>query len=63
MFAFLDDVYVVAPPERVRVLYNALAAALWAHARIRLHEGGSGMLPARNHPTSPTLQPIPNPSG
>ena len=39
MFAFLDDVYVVAPPERVRVLYDALAAALWAHARIRLHEG------------------------
>eukprot|EP00439_Symbiodinium_sp_Y106_P055787 s4313_g7.t1 len=36
---FLDDVYVVNPPERVRVLYNALAAALWAHARIRLHEG------------------------
>eukprot|EP00439_Symbiodinium_sp_Y106_P000394 s14575_g1.t1 len=39
VFAFLDDVYVVAPPERVRVLYDALAAALWAHARIRLHEG------------------------
>ena len=39
VFAFLDDVYVVAPPERVRVLYDALAAALWAHARIRQHKG------------------------
>ena len=65
VFAFLDDVYVVAPPERVRVLYDALAAALWAHARIGCTRArpGSGMLPARNHPTSPTLQPIPNPSG
>ena len=39
IFAFLDDVYLVAAPERVRALYDALAAALWHHARIRLHEG------------------------
>eukprot|EP00439_Symbiodinium_sp_Y106_P036019 s8089_g4.t1 len=39
IFAFLDDVYVVSAPERVRTLYDALAAALWHSARIRLHEG------------------------
>ena len=39
IFAFLDDVYVVSAPERVRTIYDALAAALWHSARIRLHEG------------------------
>eukprot|EP00439_Symbiodinium_sp_Y106_P022169 s7562_g2.t1 len=39
VFAFLDDVYIVALPERVRALYDALSAALWERARIRLHEG------------------------
>ena len=39
IFAFLDDVYVVSAPERVRTLYDALAATLWHRARIRLHEG------------------------
>ena len=39
VFAFLDDVYIVALPERVRALYDALSAALWERARIRLHQG------------------------
>ncbi|CAE7242891.1 unnamed protein product [Symbiodinium sp. CCMP2592] len=39
VFAFLDDTYVVAAPDRVRTLYDALAAALWDRARIRLHQG------------------------
>ena len=39
ILAFLDDVYIVAAPERVRTLYDALAAALWHRARIRFHEG------------------------
>ena len=39
VFAFLDDVYVVALPERIRELYDLLAAALWNRARVRLHEG------------------------
>ena len=38
VFAFLDDVYVVALPERIRELYDLLAAALWNRARVRLHE-------------------------
>ena len=39
VFAFLDDVYIVALPERTRALYDALRNALWDRARIRLHEG------------------------
>ena len=39
VFAFLDDVYIVALPERTRALYDALSNALWDRARIRLHEG------------------------
>ena len=39
VFAFLDDIYVVAEPERVRPLLDALSAALWEHARVRLHAG------------------------
>ena len=39
VFAFLDDVYIVALPERTRALYDALSTALWDRARIRLHEG------------------------
>ncbi|CAE7924529.1 unnamed protein product, partial [Symbiodinium sp. KB8] len=37
VFAFLDDVYIVALPES-RALYDALSTALWDRARIRLHE-------------------------
>ena len=36
--AFLDDVYVLCPPERVRTIYDALEAAL-ADAGIELHSG------------------------
>ena len=39
MFAFLDDTYIVAAPECVRTLYDALASVLWDRARIRLHQG------------------------
>ena len=39
VFAFLDDVYIVALPERIRALYDALSAALWNRARLCLHEG------------------------
>ena len=37
-FAFLDDTYIIVPPERIRPLYDALACALWEHACVRLHE-------------------------
>ena len=39
VFAFLDDTYIVAAPDRVRTLYDTLASALWDRARIRLHQG------------------------
>ena len=39
LFAFLDDIYIVANPERVRPLLDALSAALWEHARVQLHAG------------------------
>ncbi|OLP82880.1 hypothetical protein AK812_SmicGene36427 [Symbiodinium microadriaticum] len=39
IFAFLDDTYVVANPDRVRTLYDAFRAALWRHARVELNRG------------------------
>ena len=39
IFAFLDDVYVVASPQRVKPLHDALTRALWAHARVQLNAG------------------------
>ena len=39
MHAFLDDVYIVCQPERVRVLFDMLAGALTRVAGIRPHDG------------------------
>ena len=39
VFAFLDDTYVVAPPERVAAVHATLQEALWNHARIQLNAG------------------------
>ena len=39
LFAFLDDVYVVAQPARIRVLHNLLGAKLHEGVGIQLHEG------------------------
>ena len=39
LFAYLDDVYAVCKPERVRVVYDKLADALFRLAGIRLHQG------------------------
>ena len=36
VFAFLDDVYVVALPDRVRELHAAVEVALWKHAHVQL---------------------------
>ena len=37
--AFLDDVYVICKPERVRPIYDLLAAHLYDSAGIQLHTG------------------------
>ena len=37
--AFLDDVYALCSPERVRPIYNLLAEAFRRHAGIELHAG------------------------
>ena len=37
--AFLDDVYVLCRPERVKVIYDTLAERLFRVAGIRLHQG------------------------
>ena len=37
--AFLDDTYVVAPPERVAAVHATLQEALWSHARRQLNAG------------------------
>ena len=39
IFAYLDDLYVVAAPEWVRPVYNLLRDALWRHACVQLHAG------------------------
>ena len=46
--AFLDDVYIVCQPERVRVLFDLLAESLFRVAGIRLHArmwNASGTVP------------------
>ena len=39
LFAFLDDVYVVAGPDRIRAIYKVLEAKLSAKAVICLRTG------------------------
>ena len=39
IFAFLDDVCVVCHPERVETVVSILAAKLWTHAQIQVHDG------------------------
>ena len=39
IFAFLDDIYCILPPERVRPVYDLLAHHLHAQAHIRLNSG------------------------
>ena len=39
IYAFLNDIYAVVQPERVRAVYDLLARHLEAHARIRLNQG------------------------
>ena len=37
--AFLDDVYALCAPHRVRIVYDLLRESLWRHAGIELHSG------------------------
>ena len=39
LLAFLDDVYVVVPPNRVRPVYDTLAHTLQSQASIQLNQG------------------------
>ena len=39
LFAYLDDVYAVATPDRVRPIYDLLGVTLFDRAGIRLHTG------------------------
>ena len=39
LFAYLDDVHVVSPPDRTRGVYNLVEAELLAGAGIRLNIG------------------------
>ena len=39
LYAFLDDIYAVVQPHRVRPVYDLLAHHLQAHAHIRLNQG------------------------
>jgi len=61
VFAFLDDTYIVCPPERVATLYGTLAAALWDHARVQLNQGKTRVWNAAGEepPNLAALQPDP----
>ena len=39
LFAFLDDIWVVANPRRIAAIYAELESALWDHAGIRINLG------------------------
>ena len=39
LFAFLDDIFIVAAPERLAILHRQVETALWDHARIRINQG------------------------
>ena len=39
LFAFLDDIYIVCTPARVEDVHKIMKDELWAHARIRVHQG------------------------
>ena len=39
MFAYLDDIYVIVPSARARVVFNLLSPHLFRHARIEVHQG------------------------
>ena len=53
LFAFLDDVYVLAKPDRIRTIYDLLSVKLSTMAGIQLHTGKTrtwnkaGVCPAR----------------
>ena len=53
LFAFLDDIYVLAKPGRIREIYNLLGERLFARSGIQLHTGktrtwnGAGAPPPR----------------
>ena len=42
LLAFLDDVYVIARPDRIRSIFDMLSDALWRHAHMRLDAGATG---------------------
>ena len=39
LFAYLDDIYAVVPPERVGAVHTSMQQHLWEHSRIRVHSG------------------------
>ena len=59
--AFLDDIYMVCEPDRVRPLYDLLGAALHRETGIRLHTGKTrvwnrgGIVPARVEELGPDV--------
>ena len=39
VFAYLDDIYVIGPSARARVVFDLLSQHLFRHARIEVHQG------------------------
>ena len=55
LFAFLDDLYVVAAPGRICAIFEIMVKALWDHARIRVH-GGKTTTWNRNGTKPPNIE-------
>ena len=59
LLAYLDDVYAVVSPDRVREVYDLMAHELHAHTRIRLNSGkariwnAAGITPPRTRTLRP----------
>ena len=39
VFAYLDDIYVIVPSARARVVFDLLSQHLFRHARVEIHQG------------------------
>ena len=50
MFAYLDDVHVIAPPERIRLLLDSLREVLSRRAGAQLNDGNTNLEQSRSVP-------------
>ena len=57
LFAYLDDIYAIVEPDRVKPVYDLLAHHLYTHAHIQLNSGKTRVWNAAGVPP-PNLEPL-----